>query len=33
MAYHEAGHAVVAYPLVERKYSLSRPLSVPLLQR
>jgi ATP-dependent Zn protease len=25
MAYHEAGHAVVADLLVERKYSLSRP--------
>ena len=33
MAYHEAGHAVVAYLLVERTYSLSRPPSVPLRQR
>jgi hypothetical protein len=33
MPYHEAGHAVVAYLLVERKYSLSRPPSVPLRQR
>jgi hypothetical protein len=32
-AYHEAGHAVVAYLLVERTYSLSRPPSVPLRQR
>jgi hypothetical protein len=29
MAYHEAGHAVVAHLLVERTYSLSRPPSVP----
>jgi hypothetical protein len=33
MAYHEAGHAVVAYLLVERTYSLSRPPSAPLRQR
>ena len=33
MAYHEAGHAVVAYLLVERTYGLSRPPSVPLRQR
>jgi len=33
MAYHEAGHAVVAYLLVEGTYSLSRPPSVPLRQR
>jgi hypothetical protein len=33
MIYHEAGHAVVAYLLVERKHSLSRPPSVPLRQR
>ena len=32
-AYHEAGHAVVAYLLVEGTYSLSRPPSVPLRQR
>jgi ATP-dependent Zn protease len=33
MAYHEAGHVVVAYLLVEGTYSLSRPPSVPLRQR
>jgi hypothetical protein len=32
-AYHEGGHAVVAYLSVERTYSLSRPPSVPLRQR
>jgi len=33
MAYHEASHAVVAYLLVERTYSLSRAPSVALRQR